>query len=520
MTLYSRTRARRSLFDTLASRFVAQAATAVGYVVMVRGMREEDFGVFNLLYAVIPLISTIASLGLEQMLRRFQPEYLAANNPVAAGRLQRLASGARLLVNLIVIAVLLLAWQWIAPVVQLGPYKPIFAIFGVVILLFFQVRILELSLASHMLHKYSTGWMAGLSIAKTIGYATIVVAGELTLLNAILVDLVAYVITYLGMLVAHRRHCPVLPEQRAFRFDAVERKRIFRYSMYFNFNDAGTLAINSRAENFFIAAFMNVVAVGAYSFYTRLSLMTQRMLPTRMLDNVIQPLFFAVKADAAATKIPRYFTLLVDLSLLFQVPILAYALAWHREIVQVLFAGKFIEYSFLLPLVVAFATINIVAVPVTMVAQYAERAAIVLISKLFGLYNIAALFVLIPLYGLTGAVLATGTAEVMKNLFVWWHVRRTARWANALPMLGTSILLWGAYVAACLGLKAAFAIGPLPQLVGGAVLAVGTALLHARSPALSLADRDVLGSVLHGREARLLTRLGVLNKPSSPSTSA
>lgn len=520
MTLYSRTRARRSLFDTLASRLVAQVATAIGYVVMVRGMTEMDFGVFNLLYALIPLISTIASLGLEQMLRRFQPEYLAAENAAAAARLQRVASGARLLVNLAVIGGLLLAWPWLAPIVKLEPYKPIFLVFGVVIVLFFQMRILELSLASHMQHRHSTGWMAALAIVKTLGYTAVVLTTQLTLLNAILVDLVASAIAYTGMLISHRRLCAVPLEQRAFRFDTVERRRIFRYSMYFNFNDAGTLAINARAENFFIAAFMNAIAVGAYSFYTRLSLMSQRLLPTRMLDNVIQPLFFAVKADAAATRIPRYFTLLVDLSLLFQVPLLAVSLAWHREIVEVVFGGKFADHSFLLPLVVLFATINIVAVPVTMAAQYAERSAIVLISKLFGFYNIGALFVLIPLYGLTGAVLATGTAETMKNLFVWWHVRGSARWSNALPMLGSSLVLWGAYLAACAGLKTALPSHPSALLVLGAVLACGVGMLYARSPALSTIDREILGNVLHGRESRLLVRLGILNKPSNPSTSA
>jgi hypothetical protein len=66
MALYSRDNARRSLIDTVAYRAMSQLATVLGYVVMVRGMTEEDFGVFNLLYAFIPVVSTFASLGLEQ----------------------------------------------------------------------------------------------------------------------------------------------------------------------------------------------------------------------------------------------------------------------------------------------------------------------------------------------------------------------------------------------------------------------------------------------------------------------
>ena len=49
-------------------------------------MSEQDFGIFNLLYAFIPVVSTLASLGLEQVLRRFQPEYQErATSPLPRG---------------------------------------------------------------------------------------------------------------------------------------------------------------------------------------------------------------------------------------------------------------------------------------------------------------------------------------------------------------------------------------------------------------------------------------------------
>jgi hypothetical protein len=47
--LYDRSRARRSLFDTITYRVLSQLATVVGYVVLVRAMSKSDFGVFNLL---------------------------------------------------------------------------------------------------------------------------------------------------------------------------------------------------------------------------------------------------------------------------------------------------------------------------------------------------------------------------------------------------------------------------------------------------------------------------------------
>ena len=76
MSLYSPQQARRSLFHTIRFRAVSQVATVLSYIVLVRGMQEHAFGIYNLFYSFIPVITTLASFGLEQTLRRFQPEYL------------------------------------------------------------------------------------------------------------------------------------------------------------------------------------------------------------------------------------------------------------------------------------------------------------------------------------------------------------------------------------------------------------------------------------------------------------
>ena len=64
------------------------------------------------------------------------------------------------------------------------------------------------------------------------------------------------------------------------------------------------------------------------------------------------------------------------------------AFAYHAQIVSVIFGGKFIEYSWLLPIIVGFATLNVIANPVSLVAEYEERPGIILSSKVFAIYNI------------------------------------------------------------------------------------------------------------------------------------
>jgi O-antigen/teichoic acid export membrane protein len=508
VALYSRDNARRSLIDTVAYRAVSQVATVLGYVLLVRHMAEEDFGVFNLLYAIIPVVAMFASLGLEQTLRRYQPEYLRAGNTAAAAWLVRFVASARFGTNVILLGLILLTWNHVAPLFKLTPYRGEFAFFCLLILLHYQVGILQLSLASRMVHRYSVGSTAVLAIVKLAGYATFVWLDSLTLEKALLIDTIGYAAAYALVRAVYRKQMG--PARSGEIPNRAERRRLLRYGVLNNFNDAGALVLSTNTDLFFIAAFIDPISVGIYAFYTRLNGMLGNLLPGRLFDNVIQPMFFAMPPAEADQRAPRYFSLLVNMNLLLQWPVLTYATAYHAEIVQVIFGGKFIEYSWLLPMVVAITTINTIATPVSLMAQYEERAGIILLSKVFVLYNVVALLVLIPTAGLYGAALASGSGQTFKNLFIWWHVRARARWLQWGRAVAGSLVLWGGALTACYALKTWVPAPILIQLLMGGAICAGAIFLHVRGPAISQSDRALLGSVLEGRESRILRVIGLL----------
>jgi len=291
-------------------------------------------------------------------------------------------------------------------------------------------------------------------------------------------------------------------------------RRLLRYAFYNNFNDAGTLILSSQSDNFFIAAFLDPVAVGAYSFYVRLNDMASQLIPTRLFDNVVQPLFFAIPQNKVATRMPRDFSALLNANLLVYWPIFSFAVAYHAQIVTVIFGGKFIEYSWLLALIAGFGMINVIANPVSLVAEYQERPGIILLSKVFAIYNVVALLALLPLAGLYGAAFASGSAQTLKNLFIWWHVRSRAVWLNARAALLSGALLWGSAMALCSVLNAVLDVPALVQLIIGAMILAITALIYLRTPAISLSDRALLASVLGPKPARLLRVFG-LQMPAS-----
>jgi hypothetical protein len=107
--------------------------------------------------------------------------------------------------------------------------------------------------------------------------------------------------------------------------------------------------------------------------------------------------------------------------------------------------------------------------------------------------------------------LGIGSAQFLKNLFVWWHVRRRAVWINAGASVIGSVALWGATVAVCYAIKTTLAAPAPAQLVVGAIVVGCVSLIHVRGPALSASDRDILLRLFQGREVRLLRVLGLVD---------
>lgn len=508
--LYSQGSARRSLIDTVLFRAMSQLATVAAFAVLVRGIAEQAFGVYNLLYSFIPVVSTVASLGLESILRRYQPEYLRAGDKAAAAWLTRTVASARFGVNVAVLAMLLLGWNYLAPVFQLTEYRGTFMVFAVLLLLHFQAQIIQFALASHMLHRYSVGAIAMLSVGKLIAYSALAAFDRLTLEAAIAADIAAYAVTFVYLRMAYRRHCVPAAPAEPYRPSPEQRKRMFKYGLYNNFNDAGSLLMDAKADNFFIAAYLDPLSVGIYAFYARLNEMAGNVLPIRLFENVIQPMFFAIAPAEAQWRVPQYFTFLLNLNLVLQWPLLAFCAVYHADIVAVVFGGKFVEHSWLLPLMIGFALVNMLGTPVTLVAQYRERAGIILLSKAFAIYNVAAMLLLLPAFGLYGAAFARSSGQALKNAFIWWHVRRDAVWINAWPAISCSLLLWGAVAGLCYLVKAHAHMHVLLQLAAGMAICGAATLIHMRGPAIADSDRRILAALFQGRETRHLRRLGLL----------
>ena len=472
---------------------------------LVRLLPESEFGIYSLFYATLPVVGTLLSFGMEDTLRRYQPEYLRKGENRLAHRLTRHIGQLRLVTSFVFLVTVYVFWNQIAPLFKIADYREHFMLFGVLILTHFQCQLLTMALSAHLLQKFSVGLAAVFSMVKLLALGIAVAVAQLDLWTAILADIAAYAVFYVGLKYSYLAKAD---HQRGAtsRFSPEEAKRLTRYATFYSFNDAGTLTFDNRKDNFLLAGFLDTASVGAYSFANRFTDMIGRVSPTTLLESVIQPLFVSLPYKEDRARVQRYFSLLFTLSVLARLPVCVFTAVYHREIVEVVFNGRFLEYSYLLALVAAFSLGSVIATPITLVAQLEEKAQFILASKIFGILGIGASVLLIPLAGVVGAVIATGTAILLKNLFIWWFVRDLARWTNARSFVLSATAIWGTFAAFALQQRAWLAEQPALSLAVALVIWAVFGVFQVRV-AMPPEQRAIMSNMFSGPERKVLQLL-------------
>ncbi len=436
-------------------------------VMIVRALSERSYGVYNLFYSVIALLGVFASLGLPNTLQRFIPEYYAKGEFNIANRLYRMASALRLFSNVIVIGLILVFWDKAAVYLKIESYKFVFSLFILIIFLHLQRQLLEICLEGYFLQKYRHAISIVFVSLRAIGYLlAILLKGDLWVIVG--VDLFAYLVSFFGLEFFYHKKIPRDGGQ-AGQFDKSEKARLIRYASYSNFNDAGVGLLGVSSDNFIIAVYLDPVAVGAYAFCNRLSSICQRLTPANYLLDVIRPLFFAITDSNGSRKIIEIYQLLLKINYIFSFPLFAFVSIFGKEIILAIFGGKFIAYNAVLTLVLLFAFMNLFALPVGLVAQLRERVDIILFSKIFAGYNLIMDIILIKYFGIWGAVLATGSAVLGKNIFIWYFVRHEASFRGTGSYFVGITLYWGVVSSIAMILKGA-SLSPLLMLIIGIIL--------------------------------------------------
>lgn len=504
---YTAERARQAAKYTLLFRIISGLAALVGSVLLVRLLSEEQYGVYNLLYALLPLTINVLSFGLDNSVSRYIPEFVKDGEFRLAKRLGHFAQLIRMATSAAVMIGLIIFWDYWSAWFRISEYSDIFIVFSALLMFLLQYRLLSTILSSYLLQKYSVGARASVAGVKTFGYATIWLLGG-GLIHVLFLELGIYALITIILFIVQHTKIDHSKGQRS-TLGQRSRRRIIRYAAFYNFNDVGTFVLGSRFDNFFLAAMLGPTAVGAYAMATTISNFSNRVGPVGFFETVIKPVFFSLDRETQAEDVTIHFQLMVKLGFIFGLPTTAFFAIFHSPIVSVVLAGKFQDYSYLIAVVSGFALVTRFGVVVSFIAQLAERAGIVLVSKIFIAYNVIAIIWLVPKYGVLGAAVATGTAVLFKEVFIWWHVRDLASLRGMGRFFPISFVFWIGF-AVVSALIQSISLSPAIELLVGTLLFLVFVFVFVRLPLMSITEKEFLRRVLPDKVAAALSRVAII----------
>lgn len=435
-------RAADAAYHAIVLKVAFQVLALLAMVLLVRVLSVEDFGAYNLVSATLPLMQLVGSFGLVNLLQRFVPEYYHAGRTALAARLVGVVATLRLVTSCLILALVFLFWDRLAPLVKLEAYRDYVLLFTVAIIAFQQWGLFKIALEARFHHRLTLGLQVGGCVLRCAGYA-LAFASESPLLVVLATDCLNFTFLAVSHALMYRRHRPRTPAAGPVRMDAGERRRTLRFAVLSHFNDAGVQLLDRGIDSVLIALFLDLPSVAVYAFCDDLARRAARLSPVSYLGDVVRPLVFARAPDLPRARLDAAVNVLTRANYAYYVPLFFAVALCGAELIQLIF-GKYAEYQSLLLLILGFAVLNEIAFPVGLVAQLRERMDIVLYSKVAGLYNLVAALVLIPAWGVWGAAVATGTAGLFRSLFIWWFVRREFSLGRALVSTAWCALYWAA----------------------------------------------------------------------------
>lgn len=500
---YSQKSAQKGFRAVLILRPLSQLFSALAFVVLIRLLPEQQFGILALLLSSIAFIGLVLSLGIINTIQRFVPEYGKTGQFTRVKRIIHTGMILRLCSVLFVAALAYIFRDNLVKAFDLGGYETLAVPLALVILSHFQARILLVALPGLMLQRAVLMAQIAFAGCKFIGYLLLMQLGFG--LEAVLwVDLIAYLVMLIIVTRTYVIH--VLPLNGGpDKLGRAERKRVLRYGAFYNFNDVGILALGRDIDNIFLGALVNPMAVGAYAFATKFNDILMRMNPVSYFFPVIQPMFFTQDPIKDRARVGVLYSVLLKLGYIVVLPMFAGVSVLIDPIIQLLFSGHFLEFSWVVIAVLGFSAISSMGRPIGLVAQLYERADIMLYSKVFSLGNLALNVVLVPLYGLWGIIFATGCSIIAKDIFIWWFVRDIARPMGFYYFIGLSTIIWGSFIVVGRFVEAA-----IPSNILSIVVLVGMglvwSLVHLHFCFRNGEERALIVQILQGKKplAKLL----------------
>jgi|GEM_PF-1070795 len=435
--------ARKSSLYTIAGKLVTPIVTFLTTIYIVRTLSVADYGIYNVLLAVMGYIGILSAFGLPSIFQRYVPEFQERRKIANLKRLVTRGSFLMIASSALFVLVLVLFSSQVGRLLRIDNWLHYFGLFSLGIIFSLEGKLLSITLTSLFLHKYFVISNVVYVFSRASVLYLLLKAGW-ALEGLLLGEVAAYAI--LMMMFAYCYYSKFSRLNKTNSKPPFPTKRLFRYGGFSYLNEMGVRILDVSTDFLVISMFLGPLAVGMYSFANRVSELFSKILPHLLLQNVMRPAFFRKFTQTNSPKdLQKMVNLLVKITAFCSIPLTFAIFVLGDKIILHVFDPKYISGLTVLWIVATFLTIRAFQFPLGLVLQAIEKVNIIFYSKIFSVYNLVLDLVVVRFWGITGIALVTGSAILFQNLFMYFFVYRYIKlrlcvWALAVIVLNSVIM--------------------------------------------------------------------------------
>lgn len=428
---------RRNSYYVLIERTVAPAVNFLVTVLIVRKLAVDEFGIYNILLAMMGYIALLSSLGVPSVFQRYIPEFYMRNQ---IGQLKKLVQKGLILRLLLCTLILLVVFLFSEKVGDLFKFEQAFrylALFAAAIIFFLQTELLSTAFTSIFHHKLFVLAQISYVMFRAVLLVFLFNLGK-GLEGLLIAESASFGFLLFLQLLFYRKF---FSHHVQGSDDKLPLRRLFKFGGMSYFNEIGAEILSVSTDYFIISAFLGPVAVGIYAFANKVMMLASRIMPHVVFMDVIRPAFFSrYSQDENPTQLNQMFNFVSKLIAFFMIPLVIGIFSLGDKMITFVFGARYLDSLTVLWVVACFYALNFFMFPTGLVLQSIEKVKFLFYSKIFAVYNIVADILIVKQYGILGIAVITGSAVLFKNIFCFFFAKKYTQISFDFKSMGKIVL--------------------------------------------------------------------------------
>ncbi|UCE40735.1 MAG: oligosaccharide flippase family protein [Candidatus Aminicenantes bacterium] len=395
-------------------------------IYVIRILSVDDYGIYNVLLAVMGYIGLLSSFGIPLILRRFVPEFHQQNDIKSIRKLVFQGSVLRLAMVIFFVLVVLLSSEFLGKVFKVADFSSYFKIFLFAIIFSIEAKLIGAVLTALFLHKYFMITEAVYAVARAAVLFVLLQAGYG--LNGLLIaEAIAFFLHLTFFLYFYNQK---FRKKRKIPAEEIKKtklpyKRLAHFGLFSYLSEGGAQILDKSTDYLVISAFLNPHQVGLYAFAGKVMDLATRWMPHSLLFNVIEPAFLTKYAEKKDKRqLDRMFGMLLKTLAFTYFPIVAGIISLGDKIIIHVFDPNYTASMTVLIIMAIFTGFNFFQLPLVLTIGTLEKVQLNFYSKIFSIYNLVLDLILVRPFGIIGIALATSSAVFFKNMFLFIMISR------------------------------------------------------------------------------------------------